>query len=348
MRLPSAARTPLPTDRQHLLETWLETTLGTSGFQLTHASADAGMRSYWRVVAEGRNLIVMDAPPARNDLGAFLAVGTLLRNAGIAVPEVHAQDLESGFLLLSDLGMRTMLQVIDAGADPEPLMDAALDTLVRLQGIAVPAALPAYDAALLERELDLFPDWYLERHRGIRLDAGDRATWLDARARLVEAALAQPRVFVHRDYMPRNLMPMQPARADRDAPADAVGVLDFQDAVAGPIAYDAVSLVKDAFRSWPLERAEGWLRTYRERARAANLPVADWPRFLRDADWIGMQRHLKIIGIFARLKHRDGKAHYVEDVPRFFAYLGEVLPRHPEFADFAKLVARLAPDGTSA
>ncbi len=338
----------MQTARQHLLETWLESTLGTSGFQLAHASADAGMRRYWRVVAGDRSLVVMDAPPAQNDLGAFLAIGTLLRDGGIAVPEVHAQDLEAGFLLLSDLGAHTMLQAIDAGADPEPLFDAAIDALVRLQAIAVPAALPAYDAALLERELDLFPDWYLERHRGIRLDATDRATWIDARARLVEAALAQPRVLVHRDYMPRNLMPPGQAAEGRDIPARGVGVLDFQDAVAGPIAYDPVSLVKDAFRSWPPALAERWLRTYWERSRAANLAVPDWERFRRDADWIGMQRHLKVIGIFARLRHRDGKAHYVEDVPRFFAYLGEVLPRYPEFARFAELIARLVPGGASA
>ena len=366
----------MQTPRQHLLEAWLERTLGTKDFSVSHASADAGMRRYWRVVADGRSLVVMDAPPAQNDLGAFLAVGALLRDGGIAVPEVHAQDLEAGFLLLSDLGMQTMLQAIDAGADPEPLFDAAIDTLVRLQGIAAPASLPAYDAALLERELDLFPDWYLLRHRGIHLDVTDQAIWLDARARLVETALAQPRVLVHRDYMPRNLMPMSTAAAGRPSAASApalthrsrgasgppspaarareegrpsaecsMGVLDFQDAVIGPIAYDPVSLVKDAFRSWPVERAERWLRTYWERSRAAGLPVPDWPRFQRDADWIGMQRHLKVIGIFARLKHRDGKAHYVEDVPRFFDYLGEVLPRHPELADFAGLIARLAPDG---
>ena len=328
----------MQTDRQPLLEAWLERTLGSPGYSLAHASADAGMRRYWRVRAGDRSYVVMDAPPAQNDLASFLAIGTLLRDGGILVPEVHARDLDAGFLLLSDLGMRTMLQSIDAGADPEPLFDAAIDALVRLQRIAVPASLPHYDAALLERELDLFPDWYLARHRGIRLDATDQAIWLDARARLVEAALAQPRVLVHRDYMPRNLMPPLETNG-------AMGVLDFQDAVIGPIAYDPLSLVKDAFRSWPAERVEAWLRRYWEKARDASLPVADWSRFQRDADWIGMQRHLKIIGIFARLKHRDGKAHYVEDVPRFFTYLAEALPRYPELADFAALLARVAPPG---
>lgn len=330
----------MPTNRRRLLEDWLARVLGTHDFMLAHAAADAGARSYWRVVADGRSRIVMDAPPASNDLAPFLAIDALLREAGLAAPEVLAQDTSLGFLLLSDLGDRTMLQTIDAGADPEPLFEAAIDTLVHMQGIAMPPWLPTYDAALLERELDLFPDWYLAHHRGISLDAGEQAIWLDARERLVAAALAQPRVFVHRDYMPRNLMPIGHAAEGR------VGILDFQDAVSGPIAYDPLSLVKDAFRSWPLERAEGWLRRYWERARAAALPVPDWLQFLRDADWIGMQRHLKIIGIFARLKHLDGKAHYVEDVPRFFDYLAEVMPRYPELADFAALLARIAPAGS--
>jgi len=327
----------LPTNRRPLLENWLTRVLGTADFTLAHAAADAGARSYWRVLAGNRSRIVMDAPPASNDLAPFLAIAALLRDAGITAPEVLAQDTVQGFLLLSDLGDRTMLQAIDAGADPEPLFEAAIDALVHMQGIAMPTWLPGYDASLLERELDLFPDWYLARHRGITLDTREQAVWFDARTRLVNAALAQPRVFVHRDFMPRNLMPMQ------CADQGGIGVLDFQDAVAGPIAYDPLSLVKDAFRSWPLERAESWLRRYWERARAATLPVPDWPGFLRDADWIGMQRHLKVIGIFARLKHRDGKAHYVEDVPRFFAYLAEVLPRYPEFDEFAAVLARITP-----
>ena len=196
-----------------------------------------------------------------------------------------------------------------------------------------------YGAVVLDIDHHLFEE-ILDLHkedRGITLDTREQAVWFDARTRLVNAALAQPRVFVHRDFMPRNLMPMQ------CADQGGIGVLDFQDAVAGPIAYDPLSLVKDAFRSWPLERAESWLRRYWERARAATLPVPDWPGFLRDADWIGMQRHLKVIGIFARLKHRDGKAHYVEDVPRFFAYLAEVLPRYPEFDEFAAVLARITP-----
>ncbi len=331
----------MPTNRRHSLEDWLARSLGTRDFTLDHASADAGMRSYWRAVAGGRSFIIMDAPPAHNDLAAFLAVGALLREGGIKVPEVHASDTGQGFLLLEDLGTHTMLQAIDAGADPQPLFEAAIETLVRMQGIAVPDWLPAYDADLLERELDLFPDWYLARHRGIRLDGGDRAIWQDARARLVDAALAQPRVFVHRDYMPRNLM-----GGEHRSPASRLGVLDFQDAVAGPIAYDPLSLVKDAFRSWPDGQADAWLQRYWQRAGSAGLPVPDWPRFRRDLDWIGMQRHLKVIGIFARLKHRDGKAHYVEDVPRFFAYLAEVLPRYPELDDFTALLVRIAAAGT--
>jgi len=383
--------------------------LGHRDRAIEHASADAGARRYWRVRDGDRTLVVMDAPPGQNDLAPFLAIDALLADAGLVVPQIIAHDAKHGFLLLSDLGPHTMLQSIDAGADPEPLFDAAIDALVAMQRLAVPDWLPRYDAALLERELDLFPDWYLERHRGIRLEGERLAVWREARARLVEAALAQPQVFVHRDYMPRNLMPMStPAegrphslaraageggplatrerwvRADPDADAtvpaegrphslaraagegeplaprerwvragaagDAtrIGILDFQDAVLGPIAYDPLSLVKDAFRSWPEARARNWLETYRTRAQAAGLPVPERDRFLRDADWIGIQRHLKVIGIFARLCHRDGKPHYVEDAPRFFAYLDAVLPRYPEFAALAALLREVAPETAAA
>ena len=383
--------------------------LGHRDRAIEHASADAGARRYWRVRDGDRTLVVMDAPPGQNDLAPFLAIDALLADAGLVVPQIIAHDAKHGFLLLSDLGPHTMLQSIDAGADPEPLFDAAIDALVAMQRLAVPDWLPRYDAALLERELDLFPDWYLERHRGIRLEGERLAVWREARARLVEAALAQPQVFVHRDYMPRNLMPMStPAEgrphslaraagegeplaprerwvragpdADATAPAEGrphslaraageggplatrerwvragaagdatrIGILDFQDAVLGPIAYDPLSLVKDAFRSWPEARARNWLETYRTRAQAAGLPVPERDRFLRDADWIGIQRHLKVIGIFARLCHRDGKPHYVEDASRFFAYLDAVLPRYPEFAALAALLREVAPETAAA
>ncbi|MEO6969042.1 MAG: phosphotransferase [Rhodanobacteraceae bacterium] len=306
---------------------------------LERASEDAWFRTYWRVASNDHSYIVMDAPTAQIDLVPFLRIGGILRDTGLRAPEVLAQDLDQGFLLLSDLGRATFLQAFETGADPEPLMDAAVDALVTLQKIEVPTWIPVYDAALLERELALFPDWYLERHLGTPLSDADRATWMDASARLVEAALAQPRVFVHRDYMPRNLMPGTPDAGD-------IGILDFQDAVLGPIAYDPVCLVKDAFWSWPSGQADAWLRRYWNKARAAALPVREWQTFRRDADWIGMQRHLKVIGIFARLYHRDDKRHYVADVPRFFAYLFDVLPRYPEFRCLEQLLRRHSAAGS--
>ncbi len=239
-----------------------------------------------------------------------------------------ARDEEAGFLLMEDLGHRTGLQAIDAG-NADAMFEAAFDQLLRLQAITPPADLPAYDEALLARELRLFDEWYLRRHLGLELDCNVLETLDLVYRRLVDAALAQPRVLVHRDYMLRNLMPLDDG---------SVAVLDFQDAVRGPIAYDPVSLFKDAFISWPQERIDEWLARYHRRAAAAGLPVPPLERFQRDADWIGVQRHLKVIGIFARLHHRDAKPKYLADVPRFFGYLGGVLPRHPELEPLARLI----------
>lgn len=312
--------------------------LDTSELTLTSASADAGFRSYWRATTPEGSWIVMDAPPALIECGPFLRTGELLREHGLRVPTVFAEDLDQGFLLLSDLGHATCLDAIQAGADPEPLMRAAIDALVQLQGITPPDWLPAYDTALLERELDLFPEWYLGRHLGITLDATGMAAWNEVRSLLIDSALGQPRVFVHRDYMPRNLMPGTPAP----------GILDFQDAVVGPIGYDPIALLKDAFHSWPQTTVETWLRRYHEKALAAGRPVQAWPEFLRAAEWNGIQRHLKIIGLFARLKHRDGKAKYLADVPRFFNYILETLPDHAELAGLQDLLRRYAPNGVRA
>jgi aminoglycoside/choline kinase family phosphotransferase len=242
---------------------------------------------------------------------------------------VLARDVDAGFLLLEDLGTQTCLQVIDAG-NADAVFDAAITQLLRLQAIAPPSGFPAYDEALLARELRLFDEWFIARHLGLTLDCGEMETLELVYRRLIDAALAQPRVLVHRDFMPRNLMP----------DSDGLAVLDFQDAVVGPIAYDALSLFKDAFLSWPEDRVAGWLDRYQQRARDAGLPVPALERFRRDADWIGVQRHLKVIGIFARLWHRDGKPKYLQDVPRFFAYLDAVLPKHPELAPLQDLIER--------
>jgi hypothetical protein len=305
-------------DRQRLQ--WARDVLGDTGIDLARASVDAGFRSYWRTTGNTPARIVMDSPPGLEDVRPWLRLHALLDGGGVRVPHVLREDVDAGFLLLEDLGTQTYLQVIDA-SNADALFDAAVSQLLKIQAID-PAGLPAYDEPLLRRELRLFDEWFLGRHLGLALDGEGVRVLEDAYDRLVQAALAQPRVLVHRDFMPRNLMPAS------DGPA----VLDFQDAVAGPIAYDVISLFKDAFLSWPEPRVRAWVDRYHQRALAAGLPVPTIDAFRRDADWIGVQRHLKVIGIFARLRHRDAKPKYLQDVPRFFAYLDEVLPRHAELA----------------
>lgn len=312
---------------------WARNALGDAGATLVRASVDAGFRSYWRSQGAGPSHIVMDSPPGVEDVRPWLRIRDLLEGGGVRVPRVLARDVERGFLLLEDLGQQTYLQVLDAG-NADALFDAAIGQLLKLQAIAPPDELPTYDEALLARELRLFDEWFLGTHLQLPPDCGGMEVLDGAYRRLIDAALAQPRVLVHRDFMPRNLMP-----AD-DGPA----VLDFQDAVRGPIAYDVLSLFKDAFTSWPEARVDAWRERYRERAAAAGLPMPDAARFRRDFDWIGIQRHLKVIGIFARLCHRDGKPKYLADVPRFFDYLDAVLPRYREFDDLSRwLDARVKP-----
>lgn len=311
---------------------WARDALAAPAATLARASTDAGFRSYWRTLGAAPSRIVMDSPPDKEDVRPWLRIHDLLAAGGVRVPQVLARDVERGFLLLEDLGADTCLQAIDA-TNADALFDAAIAQLLKLQAIAPPPDLPAYDEALLARELRLFDQWFLGRHLGVTLDCGELETLDLVYRRLIDAALAQPQVLVHRDFMPRNLMPVD----------GGVAVLDFQDAVRGPIAYDPLSLFKDAFLSWPQTRVDGWLDRYHARAVAAGLPVPPLARFRRDADWIGVQRHLKVIGIFARLQHRDGKPKYLADVPRFFAYLDQVLPRYPELARLAALIARRVP-----
>jgi len=294
---------------------------------LERASTDAGFRSYWRTTGFEPTRIVMDSPPDKEDVRPWLRMHDVLAGGGVRVPRVLARDEALGFLLLEDLGTTTFLHDIhDDNADA--LFDGAVAQLLKLQAITPPPNLPAYDEAMLARELRLFDEWFCGRHLGLALDCDAMEALDGAYRHLIDAALAQPQVLVHRDFMPRNLM-----QAD-DGPA----VLDFQDAVSGPIAYDALSLFKDAFLSWPAERVQGWLRGYHARALAAGLPVPPLERFLRDADLIGIQRHLKVIGIFARLNYRDHKPKYLTDVPRFFDYLDEALPRHPALAPLARFI----------
>jgi len=320
-------------DRRLALDAWLGTALPGARFRLEPASTDASFRRYFRVFAEGApTLIAMDAPPQLEDSSRFVKVAGLLHAAGLNAPRILAQDLRQGFLLVTDLGTTSYIAMLREGRDVDRLFGDATTALVRWQLSSREGELPAYDEALLARELALFPDWYVARHLGLELSAAQRES-LEAVFRLVLARnLAEPRVFVHRDFMPRNLMVCEPNP----------GILDFQDAVHGPISYDVACLFRDAFVSWDEERVlDGTIR-YWEKARRAGLPVrADFAEFWRDVEWMGLQRHLKVAGIFARLKHRDGKAGYVEDAPRFIGYIRHAVNRYGELAPLGRLLDEL-------
>lgn len=306
---------------------WARHALADPGARLQRASVDAGFRSYWRTHGAGPSRIVMDSPPGQEDVRPWLRMRDLLENGGVRVPQVLARDVEAGFLLLEDLGGPTLAQSIDADS-ADAWFSRAIDELLKLQAIAPPEGMGEFGEALLQRDAGLFEEWFLGRHLGIALDCDGSDKLELVQRRLMDNALAQARVLTHRDFMPRNLMPTLPQPA----------VLDFQDCVRGPVAYDPISLFKDAFLSWPLHRVDGWLAQYHGRAQAAGLPVPAWPRFLRDADWLGVQRHLKILGIFCRLHYRDGKSKYIADLPRFIVYLEEVLPRYRELDPLADLL----------
>ncbi|KAF0867197.1 aminoglycoside phosphotransferase family protein [Pseudomonas sp. LD120] len=298
---------------------------------LTAASSDASFRRYFRWQGEGRSFVVMDAPPPQENCQPFVDIAHLLATANINVPKIYAQDVPRGFLLLSDLGNKTYLDVIDDD-NADALFKDALQALLALQQLPMDAPLPRYDVALLRRELELFPEWYVGRELGITLNPQQREQWQQVSQLLIDSALAQPQVLVHRDYMPRNLMISEPNP----------GVLDFQDAVYGPVTYDVTCLFKDAFLSWPEPRVRGWLNDYWHLARARGIRVQeDFEAFFRASDLMGVQRHLKVIGIFSRICHRDGKPRYLADVPRFFAYIDAVLQRRPELAPLAQLLLSL-------
>jgi N-acetylmuramate 1-kinase len=306
-------------DRRASLERWLAGELRGERFSLAPASEDASFRRYFRATLEdGTTYVVMDAPPGREDCRPFLHVARLLADAGVHAPRVHAQNLEAGFLLLADLGTRSYLEALGE-ANAAALLGDALDALVRWQLATRPGELPPYDEALLRREMNLFPEWYVARHRRIELDDEQKNILESLFRLLVASAAAQPKVYVHRDYMPRNLMLSDPNP----------GVLDFQDAVLGPITYDVVSLLRDAFISWDEERVLDWSVRYWEKAKRAGLPVdADFGEFWRALEWMGLQRHLKVLGIFARINYRDGKPKYLADTPRFIGYARAVAKRY--------------------
>ena len=316
------------------LERWLGAEFPAIPFTLAPASEDASFRRYFRArLADGRSFVVMDAPPEKEDCRPFLQVAGLFSAAGVHVPAIHAQDLASGYLLLEDLSGTTFLDAFSGQENPDPHYAAATEALIRIQLASRPGLLPAYDRTLLERELRLFPEWYVARELGRTLAAADRLVLERAFDALLANNLAQPGVFVHRDYHSRNLMVCAPSP----------GILDFQDAVHGPITYDLVSLFRDAYVRWEEARVLDWVVRYWEKARKAGLPVrADFADFYRDFEWMGAQRQLKVAGIFARLAHRDGKRRYLADIPLVLGYLLATCRRYRELAPLAQLIERLA------
>lgn len=323
-------------DRKQQLEAWLQTTL-TQPFTLTTASADASFRRYFRVhlaesASNGKTLIAMDAPPPQEDCRPFVKVAQMLLSSGLNVPEVIAQDVERGFLLLSDLGDDTYLSKLSLD-NAKTLYGDACQALIKMQLASQPDALPPYDEALLMREMQLLPDWYINKHLGITLTPQQQAVLDKTFATLVKNILAQPQVTVHRDYHSRNLM----VTADNNP-----GILDFQDAVHGAITYDLASLFKDAYISWTEDDVMDWLVRYWQAAKKAGLPVnPDFGEFYKDFEWMGVQRHIKVLGIFARLYHRDGKDGYLKDMPLVMEYLQKACDRYVELRPFLKLLLEL-------
>lgn len=320
-------------DRLEHLENWLKLQLPDQPYTLAPASADASFRRYFRASLPDRTLIVMDAPPAQEDCRPFIHVAKLFRDAGVNVPQILAQDLQQGFLLLTDLGHKTYLDALNADESvADTLYMSAFTALIQMQLASRPAELPDYDEALLVREMRLFPDWYVSKHLQTELSSTQTEALNGAFSLILKSNLAQARVFVHRDYHSRNLMV-----SDSEP-----GVLDFQDAVYGPITYDLVSLFKDAYIHWDEERVLDWTIRYWEKAKKAGLPVShDFAEFYRDFEWMGAQRHIKVLGIFARLYHRDGKENYLKDMPLVMAYLRKTCERYRELGPLLKLLDEL-------
>lgn len=327
--------------RLALLQRWLADYFGDDAFQLQPASADASFRRYFRVSrvtsAGPQTWIAMDAPPPQEDIEPYVRVAGMLEHIGVNAPRVLHADRAQGLLLNTDLGSMTYQDGLAAGVDAGRLYSDAIEALVRIQAHGAISAqrLAVYDEAILRREMELFPEWFCTRHLGLNLDDRQRAQLQAVFDLLVAEALSQPQVFVHRDYHCRNLMVCEP---------DNPGILDFQDALNGPITYDLVSLLRDCYVAWPAEQVQQWLRQYRNSARAQSLAVdEDEERFLRGFDLMGVQRHLKAIGIFARLWHRDGKPGYLKDIPRTLKYVLEVSQRYPQLAALAELVRQVLP-----
>ncbi len=319
------------------LHRWLQQDLAHDFARIEVASADASFRRYFRVSGrDGASQIAMDAPPDKEDIGPYLRVAGLLADVGVHVPRVYATDLAQGFVLLEDLGATPYLTGLADARRVEPLYADALGALacIAARGRDVASLLPPYDAPTLEREMALMPEWFCARHLRLELDSEERGLLCAAFDFLVAEALAQPRVFVHRDYHSRNLMVMA---------AGNPGIIDFQDALQGPIGYDPVSLLKDCYIRWPRARVEGWLRAYRARLAAAGFAAGTGSserEFLRWFDLIGVQRHIKVLGIFARLWYRDAKIGYLADLPLTLDYVRDTCARYPELDPLARWLER--------
>jgi len=316
-------------ERIKALQHWLQADLGIQNAQLVAITNDASFRRYFRLITEGVSHVVMDAPPDKENCVPFIDVANRLQASGLNAPQILASDLKQGFLLLTDFGSQLYLPALNE-TQIESLYGDALDALVVMQTRTSSDNLLLYDYQSLHREMDLFTNWLLDKHLNLSLSASEQANLATCFELLSSSALTQPQVFVHRDYHSRNLMIV---------PNHNPGILDFQDAVKGPITYDLVSLLRDCYISWPLARVRGWaLRHYTQMQPTGILNDVDESKFLRWFDWMGIQRHLKASGIFARLYHRDGKSNYLKDIPRTLGYIVEVSANYPELAPLYKLV----------
>ena len=329
-------------DRATTRLAWVRSILGDPALTLESASADASFRSYWRTAHHGQSWIVMDSPPAQEDPRPWLEIGARLSAAGLHVPAVRARDLQQGFLLIEDLGSRLYLPALDDGS-ANALYGDALEALLRMQRDVDVTGMQPYDRAFLQRELEIMPEWFLGRHLGHTPDCGEWDVLEAAFTALLHNALAQPHCFVHRDYHSRNLLIM-----DHDSPQSITtrlpspGIIDFQGALVGPITYDLASLLRDCYIAWDRTRVESWVDDYRLRLQAAQLidAAVDRVQFLRWFDLTGLQRHIKVLGIFCRLCYRDGKHGYLDDLPRVYDYVIEVASGYPELTDLVALLRR--------
>lgn len=328
--------------RLQQLERWLASVFGDDQFSIAVASADASFRRYFRVTHRGETSIAMDAPPDKEDMEPYVRIAGMLVDVGVNAPRVLHRNFAEGFLLNSDLGSRTYLAELADRTRADGLYADALTALIRMQarGARSARALPAYDAAVLQREMALFPEWFCGRHLNLKLDAGETKMLAETFELLIAEALVQPAVFVHRDYHSRNLMV-----TDGGVTGANPGILDFQDALHGPITYDLVSLLRDCYIEWPPERVRAWVAQFREQAAAARLEVGeDLEQFQRWFDFMGVQRHLKVLGIFARLFHRDGKPGYLQDLPLTLAYVRRVVASYRELERLEQFIdARIVP-----